>query len=309
MANLSLRKKRLYKKNRIYTKNRLAAYGFLAPTFILFSFIFIVPIFFVVGSSFVSWNLLNPGAGIRFIGFQNYLSLLRDPHVWNSFINTFVFTIFSVPISMGIGLGLALAVETLGRSRKMIEALLLLPMMVSPIAIFLSFRFMFEPSFGTVNKFLALFGIQGPGWFSSMETAMMSVIIVDIWRVSPFVFIVTYAALKMLSREPVEAAKVDGANAIQSFRFVVMPLIKPALLVILIVRIMDAIRAFDNILMLTRGGPANSTRTIQFISYELSFEALNMGRGSAMAVLIVLVIIIVGYALIHAMNRINDEIV
>lgn len=303
MSNLSS------KKNRIYTKNRRAAYGFMAPTLILFSLIFIFPIFFVIGTSFVSWNLLDPAAGINFIGFDNYRFLLRNPQVWNSFRNTFVFTVFSVPISTALGLALALAVEPLTRSRKWVETFLLLPMMVSPIAIFLSFRFMFDPSFGTVNRTLALFGIQGPGWFASMETAMMTVIIVELWRITPFVFIVSYAALKMLSREPIEAAKVDGASAIQLFLYVILPLIKPAILVVLIVRIMDAIRAFDNIFMLTRGGPANATRTIQFISFELSFESLNMGRGSAMAVLIVIVIIITGAGLIRAMNKINDEIV
>ena len=295
------------KRSKVGIAEKRAAYGFLAPTAILFILIFIFPVFFVIATSFTAWNMLVPAAGIRFIGIRNYVSILQDPGFWIAFRNTFVFVIFSVPISMALGLGLALSVDKLGRSRKYIEILLLIPMMVAPVSIFLAFRFLFEPTFGTVNKLLALIGIQGPLWLASIETALLTVIIVEVWRVTPFIYIVSYAALKMVSHDPIEAAKVDGANSFQTFRHVTFNMIKPALVVVLIVRIMDAIRTFDNIFVLTRGGPGHSTRTLQFITFEQSFESLNVGRGSAMAVIMVVIIFISGAGLIRIMNKINEE--
>ena len=269
--------------------------------------VFLIPIFFVFGASFTSWNLLNPAAGINFVGLRNYISLLTDPGILTAMRNTLVFTAVSVPLSMILGFGLALCVNKLKRTLKITETLLLVPLMVVPVSIFLTFRFMFEPTFGVVNSFLSLLGISGPGWFATTNTAMLSIIIVEMWRVVPFVYIVTFAALKMIPSEPLEAAQVDGANALQTLFFVTIPMIKPALLVMLIVRLMDAIRVFDLIFVLTRGGPANATRTIQYAGFELSFQGFLIGRGSALAVIIVLIIIILGFGIIKAMHKANEE--
>ncbi len=293
--------------SRKITSDRYAPYVFLSPTIILFIAIFLFPIIFVIGSSFTNWNLLRPDAGINFIGFKNFSDLLTDPNIWGSIGNTAVFTLVSVPLSIILGLLLAIIMDKLTRGKKLVETLLLIPMMIAPIAIFLSFRFMFEPTYGIVNKLLALMGVEGPGWFSSVDTAMFTVILVELWRTVPFVYIVLYAALQTLPSDPFEAAKVDGAGPFQTFKSITIPLIKPTLLVITIVRVMDAIRAFDIIYVLTRGGPANATKTIQYICYEMAFSGFAVGKGSALAIIIVVIILLCGFFLIRAMNKAKQE--
>ena len=294
--------------SKLYRSERYAPYVFLAPTALLFLMIFLFPILFVVCSSFVNWNLLKPAAGISFVGFRNYENLLTSPKTWMAVKNTFVFSLVSVPLSMVFGMLLALAVDKLNRARNSVEAVLLIPMMVAPISIYLSFKFMFEPTYGIVNKLLSLIGVAGPGWFSSTDTAMMTVIVVELWRVVPFVYIVLYAALKTLPSDVFEAVHVDGANGVQTFWWITMPMLKPTLLVTAIIRLMDAIRAFDNIYVLTRGGPANATKTIQYLCYELAFGGFSIGKGSALAIIIVLIILITGMGLIRMMNRANSEL-
>lgn len=283
-------------------------YTFLAPTLILFLLVFIAPIIFVVCSSFTNWNLLNPALGIKFTGFQNYVRLLKDPNVWNALKITFIFTIVSVPLSMVMGFALALVVENLKRGKKLVETILLLPMMVAPVSIFLAFRFIFEPTYGIVNKVLGAMGIEGPGWFASTQTALLTVIIVELWKSVPFVYLMIYASLKTLPLEPIEAARVDGGTPWQILKYVTIPSLKPSLYILMIVRMMDTIRTFDNIYVLTKGGPGNSTKTIQYICYELSFQGFAVGKGSALAILIVFIILVTGIGLISSMNKINSEL-
>lgn len=267
-----------------------------------------MPIIFVIVSSFTNWNLLNPALGIKFNGIQNYINLLKDRNIWNALWVTFVFTIVSVPLSMIMGFALALVVEHMQKGKKMVETILLLPMMIAPVSIFLAFRFMFEPTYGIINKLLKVVGIEGPGWFASTETALLTVIIVELWKSVPFVYLMIYASLKTLPSEPFEAAKVDGGSSFQIFRYLTIPSLKPSLYVLLIVRLMDTIRTFDNIYVLTKGGPGNSTKTIQYICYELSFQGFAVGKGSALAIIIVFIILITGVGLISSMNKINREL-
>lgn len=301
-------KKKKYMNTGVTRSHWYVPYAFLAPTLILFIAVFIVPVFFVVGSSFTNWNLLNPAAGIKFNGVSNYVNLFKDPNVWNALWVTFVFTVVSVPLSMIMGFALALVVDHMSRGRKLVETILLLPMMVAPVSIFLAFRFIFEPTYGIINKLLKLVGIAGPGWFASTQTALLTVIIVELWKSVPFVYLMIYASLKTLPTEPLEAAKVDGGSPWQIFRHITIPCLKPSLYVLLIVRLMDTIRAFDNIYVLTKGGPGNSTKTIQYICYELSFQGFAVGKGSALAIIIVFIILITGVGLIRSMNKINNEL-
>ena len=193
-------KKVIRRKNvRRITSDAAAPYVFMMPTMLLFIAIFLFPILFVLGSSFTSWNLLKPAAGVDFIGIGNYLTLLKDPNFWAAMKNTAVFTIISVPVSMVLGILLALGVEKLTRGKSFVEMLLLIPLMVAPVSIYLGFRFMFEPTYGIINKILEFTGVDGPGWLSSTGTAMISVIIVELWRVVPFVYLVTFAALKNIT--------------------------------------------------------------------------------------------------------------
>jgi multiple sugar transport system permease protein len=285
-----------------------APYVFLTPTVVLFLCIFLFPALFIIHSSFFRWNMLKPQAGKTFIGLKNFSDLLTNDQFLQALIVTGKFVLYSTPTGLLLGLGLALLLNRSYRGKKWIQGALLSPMMVAPVAIYLSWRFLLEPTFGVVNYVLGWFGIMGPGWFSDASTALISVVMVDVWSTVPFVFLVMYAALQAVPQDPVESAQVDGANRWQIFWNVTLPAIKPVLLVVLIMRIMDTIRIFDNIYVLTRGGPANATRTVQFLDYELAFNAFDIGKGSALALMIVCLILLVGSLLIREMNRTNEEL-
>ena len=300
------------KKRNSYTgitkSQRYVPYLFLSPTMVLFAAVFIIPIIFVVCTGFTNWNMLDPSKGIKFVGLRNYINLLKDPNVWNSLKVTFLFTIIVVPLNIAMGIALALTVDSMKRGKKLVETILLIPMMVASVSVMLTFRFMFEPTYGIINKLLAVVGISGPGWFASTKTALLTVVIVELWKQVPFAYLMMYASLQTLPTEPFEAARVDGGSSWQIFRYITVPSLKPSIYVLLIVRIMDTIRTFDNIYVLTKGGPGNSTKTIQYICYELSFQSFYVGKGSALAMIIVIIILITGIGLISAMNKINREL-
>lgn len=289
-------------------RKNAAPYVFLAPTLLLFICIFMFPIGYVIWTSMFRWNLMKPQAGQDFIGFNNFSSMLGNDQFRESIMVTLKFVLLSAPTGILLGLGLALLLNRPFRGKRPIQALVLTPMMIAPVAVYLSWKFLLEPTFGIVNYMLGWFGIEGPGWFSDTSTALLSVALVDVWSTIPFVFLVMYAALQAVPQDPVESAQVDGANRWQIFWHVTLPSIKPVLLVVLIIRIMDTIRIFDNIYVLTKGGPANVTRTVQFLDYELAFNAFDIGKGSALALIIVAIILLVGSLLIREMNRTNEEL-
>jgi len=283
-------------------------YLFLCPTLLLFLVIFMIPIGFVLYSSVFDWNLQKPHEGRVFIGLGNFVDLLTDKKVWAALWVTAKFVILAVPVELLLGLLIALLLNRSFMGKRWVQGIILTPLMVSPVAIYLSWKFLLEPTFGIVNYLLGKIGVGPYGWFSDVNMALLSVVLVDIWQNTAFVFLVFYAALQTVPREPVESAQVDGANRFHVFWYVTLPAIKPAALVLAIIRVMDAIRAFDNIYVLTLGGPANATRTIQFLDYELAFKTLEVGQGSALGLIIVVVILLVGSLLIREMNRTNEEL-
>jgi multiple sugar transport system permease protein len=236
------------------------------------------------------------------------VKLLQSELFWDSFWVTVKFVCMSAPIGLLLGLCLALLLNRKFKGKHLIQTFMLIPMMVAPIAAYLSWSFLLDPTYGVVNYLLGLIGVEGIGWFSSVKTALISVVLVDLWLTVPFVFLVLFAALQAVPQDPVESAQVDGANRLQTFWHVILPSIMPVLMVVTIIRIMDAIRVFDNIFVLTQGGPGGVTKTIQYMNYELAFQAFEVGRGSALAIIIVLVILLVGSVLIRQMNKTNKEL-
>jgi multiple sugar transport system permease protein len=286
--------------------NKKALYVFLTPTLILFIFVFIFPILFVSYTSLLDWSLLNPARGISFVGLENFKNLLLDKEFWNSLFVTIKFILMSVPLGLLLGLVLALHLNRRYPGKRFIQSLMLLPIMVAPVAAYLSFKFLLEPTYGLVNYLLGLIHLSGIGWFSDPKTALISIVIVDLWLAIPFIFLVLYASIQAVPQEQYEAAMVDGANQFQLHRFITIPSIKPVFIVVTIIRIMDAIRVFDSIYSLTKGGPANSTMTLQYLCFNYAFNTFLVGKGSATAIIIVIIILLFGILLILQLQRSYD---
>jgi len=166
-------------------------------------------------------------------------------------------------------------------------------MMLPPIVVAIIFKIIYIPEFGVINWFLGLFGIRGILWEASVHTALPSLILVDIWEWTPFMFLILLAGLQSLPLDPYEAAVVDGASGFQIFRYITFPLLKPIIVIALLLRIMDTLRIFDQIFIMTGGGPANATETLSLYIYRHGFRFYNIGYATAMSFLLLIFTVII----------------
>src|SRR5262245_33336176 len=232
-------------------------------------------------------------------GLGNFTRLFSDNFFWTAMGHTFVYAAAALTCEFLLGLGLALLLNSQIRGRGVFRAALLVPMMLPTVVVGVVWRLMLNPNFGSINGTLKGFGFDSEAltWTASPRLALFSVIVVDIWQWTPFVFLVLLAGLQAIPQEPYEAAKIDGSSRWQTFRYVTLPLLKPAILIALLLRTMDLLRVFDQIFILTEGGPGFATETISLYIYRTAFRFSNFGYAAAMSFVLLVVtnIISVGY--------------
>jgi multiple sugar transport system permease protein len=200
-------------------------------------------------------------------------------------VHTFVYAVVALSCEFLLGLGLALLLNSKLRGRGLFRASLLVPMMLPSVVVGVVWRLMLNPDFGAINGTLRRFGLSTEAltWTASPKLAMLSVIAVDIWQWTPFVFLVLLAGLQAIPEEPYEAALIDGSSPLQTFRHVTLPLLKPSILIVLLLRTMDLLRVFDQIFILTEGGPGFATETISLYIYRTAFRFFDFGYAAAMS--------------------------
>jgi multiple sugar transport system permease protein len=263
----------------------------LAPTIFLLLALTVYPLIYALIAMLHKTNIRT---GERtFIGFQHFIEMGTDPFFWNALKNTVIYTGAAVSVEFVLGLALAIFLSTKLAGRNIFRSLFLTPMMLPPIVAAVIFKIIYIPDFGIINWFLGLIGIEGIVWEASANTALLSIIIVDIWEWTPFMFLILLAGLQAIPLDPYEAAEVDGATKFQIFRDITFPLLKPAVLIALLLRIMDTLRIFDQIFIMTGGGPANATETMSLYIYRHGFRFSNIGYATAMSfVMLILTILI-----------------
>ena len=222
--------------------------------------------------------------GVRW-GLENFTRLASDGFFLTALLHTFVFTIISLAIEFVIGLCLALLLNQQIRARGIFRAALLIPMMLPTVVVGVIWRLMLNPNFGAINGTLQRFGINTESltWTASPRLAFLSVIAVDVWQWTPFVFLVLLAGLQAIPQEPYEAARIDGSSSWQTFLHITLPLLKPAILIALLLRTMDLLRVFDQIFILTEGGPGFATETVSLYIYRTAFRFFDFGYAAAMS--------------------------
>jgi len=268
----------------------------LLPALVLLGLLVVYPLCYSV------WISLKSRAGNLTVA--NYLSLLADPVFYTALRNTTVFTAVAVGLEFLVGLSLALALQSVRvRRRNLVRSVLLLPLMVAPVVAALEWRWLFNDQYGLIGYLASLIKLRAPLWLADPKVAMWSVVAVDVWIATPFVMLVFNAALHSLPQEPYEAATLDGASNWQLFRYLTLPLLRPAILVILLIRAIDALRVFDIIFVLTKGGPGYSTETLTMYAYRLSFSFQEFGKGAALSFLLLIFIGFVSAALIRLVGR------
>jgi len=218
-------------------------------------------------------------------GLGNFTRLFTDNFFWTAMAHTFVYAVAALTCEFLLGLGLALLLNAQIRGRGFFRASLLVPMMLPPVVVGVVWRLMLNPDFGAINGTLKWFGVSTESltWTASPRLAMLSVIAVDVWQWTPFVFLVLLAGLQAIPQEPYEAALIDGSSRWQTFRHVTLPLLKPAILIVLLLRTMDLLRVFDQIFILTEGGPGFATETISLYIYRTAFRFFDFGYAAAMS--------------------------
>jgi multiple sugar transport system permease protein len=263
----------------------------LAPTIFLLLALTVYPLIYALIAMLHKTNIRT---GERtFIGFQHFIEMGTDPFFWNALKNTVIYTGAAVSVEFVLGLALAIFLSTKLAGRNIFRSLFLTPMMLPPIVAAVIFKIIYIPDFGIINWFLGLIGIEGIVWEASANTALLSIIIVDIWEWTPFMFLILLAGLQAIPLDPYEAAEVDGATKFQIFRDITFPLLKPAVLIALLLRIMATLRIFDQISLRPGGGPANATETMSLYIYRHGFRFSNIGYATAMSfVMLILTILI-----------------
>lgn len=239
-----------------------------------------------------------------FIGLANYREMLEDDRFWGSVWTMLIYTGTSVFFQVVIGLALALALFRPLRGQGILRVALLLPMILAPVAVGLTWRtLILTPDYGILDAFLQMFGLGPFPWLTHPHWALASVIAIHTWQWTPFAFLVFTASLHAMPEDPFEAAMIDGANGWQRFRDITLPLLRPALIVVIILRIMIAFRAFDAIYSATGGGPGTATEILNLYAYRISFTSLKLGYGAALGTVLLLFTLLISWLVFRLRQR------
>lgn len=241
----------------------------------------IYPLGYMIWGSFRDWDPSQTIGEAEFVGLKNYITLLNDPDFLESLGVTLRFAFVVVSVEMFIGVGLALLLDRNIRGMSLLRTMFILPMMIAPVVVGLMWRYMYHPTVGTINRTLDSLGLPKVDWLG--QHALTSVIIADIWQWTPFIFILSLAALQSLPRSAIEAARIDGATGWQQIIYIKLPLMMPVLIVTALLRLIDAFKVLEVILVLTEGGPGLSTEILALRISRTATEFRELGVAAAMS--------------------------
>ena len=290
---------------RIYQK--IYPYLWFIPLIIIVGFTLIYPWLWSLTLSFTKWNLVDGGSPV-FIGLGNYLSVLTDPLFLLSLGKTFTFMLITVPAQLVLGLGIALLLNQNVKGRGFWLSCIMLPFMLTPSIVGLIWKILISGNWGVLNYFLSFIGIHNVGWLSDPKLSMWTISMIDIWQHTPWVMLILFAGLQAIPRDMYEAAEIDGTNPWQAFRYVTIPYLRPLIVMVLLFRLMFALRSFDVIYTLFRaGGPANSAMVLGVYLYAQFRLTRDIGKSSATSYIILLLTFILSVGLTIRMYRGEKE--
>lgn len=283
-------------RNTLARQERRFAIALFLPALAVLVVVTTVPLVYLVWSSFMRVNLSMPGMA-GFAGFENYTSMLRDPRFWNSLWLTVIYTASTVAAQIVVGLGLALLVLQIPRGQALMRVAAILPIVLAPVVVGLFWRtLVLAQDFGLVDLVTRAMGLGSHNWLGDPQLALIMVIAIHTWQWTPFVFLVLLATLSSLPFDIYEAARIDRASAWKRFVHITLPMIRPTLVVVVILRMMVALSAFAAIFAATGGGPGSATEILNLYAYRTSFSDMNLGYGASLAV--VMLVITLGVSLV-----------
>lgn len=287
--------------------DRLYSLLLITPAMIIIFFFALFPLFYAINLSFRYADLTNPQGIGGFVGLDNYRQVLDDPVMWESAWRTLIFTFFAVLLEMVLGIVLAFQLNKMKWFKGITRALLLLPLAAAPIAVGLVWRYMYHMDFGVFNALLDMVGLPPQNWLGELNLAMPSVILFDVWQWTPFVAVITLAGLQALPKEPFEAAELDGGSTTQVLRRLTFPMLAPVLMLVFVLRTIDAIRLYDAVASLTRGGPGAVTEVLTFYLYRLGLKFFRVDQAAAISLLFLFVTVVFTGIVLRRMMRTQGE--
>lgn len=275
----------------------------LAPAAVVLVTTTVYPILNSLWISFRSWNPMSPTRTSDFVGVENYLDLLGAPYFRASIVRTIVFVAASVSIELILGFGVALVLVSSLRAVGIIRTAVIAPLVTTPVVVGILWGQLLNTEYGPVNYFLDRVGLPRQQLLADPDTAMIGVILVQVWQYMPVTALILAAGLLSRPAEVMEAARVDGATGLQSLWYVTLPLMRPAFATALVIRVVDAFKIFDVILVLTQGGPIKATKVVSMYIYEDGLKFFELGRASAMSWIFLVLVGAVSFPLVRRFFR------
>ena len=284
------------------------AFWFVLPSFIFIGVFTLYPIFESFRLSFYRMILTLPWLGQKMVGWENYLDLWTDPVAMQALRTTLIFVGVTIPLELLVGLGMALVMNEVFHGRGLLRAVVLIPWAVPTVVSSQMWRFIFNDRYGLVN--FVLFGGDASRYLAPLADpylALIAIMIAEVWKTAPFAGLILLAGLQAIPDDLYDAASIDGATSWQKFRHVTLPLIRPALLLALLFRTIDGLRVFDLVFVMTQGGPADATNVLSFYGYKKIFAEGMVGYGSAVAVTVFLVSLILSLTYLRILRATRLE--
>ena len=286
-----------------YTKDRTLLWIFLSPALVFLLFANVYPICYALYMGFFQYNRLIPNAVPVFNGINNYINLIKDPKVIDSFVKTVTFVGVTVLVEFIFGMILAILITTSIKGMQYVRGFFLIPLMMTPVVAGTLWRVLFNSLYGPINYFLGLVGISPQEFLGSSSLALPSIMAVEIWQQTPIVIFILAAGIQSLPVEIYKSAAVDGASKWQIFTRITLPLLKPVFFVALLLRIMDAFKIFDTVYVMTYGGPGRATELISMFIYKEGLKYFKIGRASALSVMFLILIFLISINFLRRVQR------
>ncbi len=281
-----------------------AKYIFLLPAMTYLLVLGVFPLLFSLRLVFGAWNAGQKN--VTWVGLDNIQRLLADSRFWDSFWKTLAFVALAAGLELVLGLAVALALQNVTRGKDWMRVAFAFPMLLPPIAVSFTWKMLFDYNRGPVNYFLENLGLDRVAWLAGQQSALASLVVVDLWQWTPFIVLAALAALESLPVELYEAATVDGASRWDLLWQITLPLVRPYLVAIVLLRAIDAFKVFDTIYILTGGGPGTATEMLTFYAYVAGFRPFNMGFTATISWAIVIIMSIIFFLFLRAFRRLEE---
>jgi multiple sugar transport system permease protein len=273
---------------------------FSLPAVLVIAAVIVFPWLFTLYMSGQDWKI---GGGSEFVGLGNFAELAKDGRFIESMGHTAYFTVLAVVLPIVFGTAAALVFHREFPYRGLLRTIFVMPMMATPVAVALVWTMMFHPQLGVLNYLLSLVGIGPSGWVYDPATVIPTLVMVEVWHWTPLVMLIVLGGLAGLPREPYESALIDGANDWHMFRHITLPLVWPFIMVAIVIRTIDALKAFDTIFVITQGGPGTASETLNIFLYLQAFQFYKIGYASAVVVIFFVIIIMLSLLLLYARQK------